>query len=124
MAKCSNKKCDACDMCIKEDLDYFKEQVAGIIDFIRWNELIFLVLSFSLAIFFLGWWGILVAFILDRLNHLDGGIMADLDGEFYQAPIKLPCSENIKDCDFCGNGYDHKFNVQYEQGLKWYERLI
>ena len=95
------------------------------VDFVRWNELVFLLCSLIIGYIFFRWWGVGVAFVIDWLNHLGGG--AVLGADEHKEPRKIECSAGIKDCGVCVFPYSHEFNVEYGQtfGLKkWYQKII
>lgn len=114
-----------CQICNPEPWtwNWFKVCFVDFIEFVRWYELFFLLFTLFLGYSFLGWWGVILALLLNKLNHLEGGPMSDMRGE-YREPVRLPCSENLKNCRVCGNGYSHDFNVRTLKNLKWYEKII
>ena len=90
-------------------------------DFIRWYELGYYVILYTSCLIIFGWGGIIIALVLNWLNHLQGGPQLDTD---IQKDRKIKCSANIEDCEYCGNGYDHEWNVSYKDNRKWYEKVL
>lgn len=130
MSKCSDPRCSTCDGSKKNnyppesDWEYYREMIQDISDFIRWGELIFLVSTLLIGYALWGWKGVIVALIVNQLNHLQGGLMLDINNEYPTLDRKQPCSAGVKDCEICGNGYLHDFNARYNASLKWYQKII
>ena len=84
-----------------------------IVDFIRWKEVAYYVTMFTVLIVWLEWWGLLLAIVLDSLNHLEGGpVIYDDTREEYPPNT---CSAGVADCTICNNPYSHEFNASYKE---------
>lgn len=86
-------------------------------DFIRWYELGYYIIIYSVGFVLWGWWGILGVKIFNWLMYGMGGPLVDFFGEYPEPPEPLPnrCSAGIKNCQICDNEYDHEFNLNYKK---------
>ncbi len=105
--------------------EYLLETFHGAIDFIRWRELVFMVILFFFSIQIFGYFfGIVIALVVHFLSgNLEGGAVADIFGEWPAEEFPPnTCSRNIENCNLCNNEYNHDFNVFYESN-KWYRKI-
>lgn len=93
------KRWKDCKICQKE-YNGFLPHNEKIVDFIRWKELWWLIGSFIILILLFKVWGILIWAILDFLNHLCGGPVIDIFGE-YLKPKEPKVKKVIFDCKIC-----------------------
>lgn len=129
MSNCTRPDCVRChtktDIYKGSDLDFLKETLYNLIDFIRWQELGYMIVSLTIFCIWLGWWGIIPFLALDYLLHMEGGTVGDAFNEYPKEEFPPnTCSAGIKDCNVCNNTYDHDFNVKYYKGLKWWEKML
>ena len=82
---------------------YYKEQLNNLKDFIRWWEVLYYIIGFTIFILFFGFWlGLILFYLFDFIMHLGGGAM--LNTETYPQKeypkVKLPkCKDrNCKTC--------------------------
>jgi hypothetical protein len=70
-------------------------------DFIRWNELGWIIITCSFLYLICGLWGLLLAGIIYKLNHLEGGPVAEVFKEYTYTEQKIKqriCGLGHKDC--------------------------
>ena len=123
MSKCP-KGIENCTICSKtrDKFNPWLPYNERIVDFIRWKELGYYVILFTVSYLFLGWWGIVLAVIIDQLNHLQGG---PVEGGYSQKEYPPnTCSAGIEGCRICDNEYDHEWNEKWESQKKWYEKIL
>lgn len=127
--RCQNKECACevkdCSICTgKTVLGYWtKEQWMELFEIIYWHEVKFLTFLLVVCPLILGWWGLPLALLIFQVANVCGaGICFHFPISDPQDPI--PCSAGIKDCWYCGNGYEHAFNVYTYNNLKWYQKYL
>jgi len=126
MSYCAKEDCKRCNTRLDGNennmAEYLKECGVALIDFIRWWELLFIVVVFIVFYTLFGWFGIILApFFHYMMATIQGGAVADIFNEYPDE--KFPpnkCSAGIRNCQICNNEYSHEFNESYKVKRKWY----
>lgn len=101
----AKSKCESgeCRTCKKGSRNYDMRYLESFVEFFRWYEVGFWLLSFGVCMYFWGAWGIIIASLLDFLNHLSGGPVADVFGTYKREEPKITykeCHLGHKNCKY------------------------
>lgn len=115
-----NGDCKAC----KESSDW--ESIKGELkEFNRgifWNSVAFMIGGSTLCVAMFGPAGIILYATIHCSLTSNGGNWLGAD-PLKEYP-KYKCDEGFKDCELCGNGYSHAFNENYQNKLKWWQKIL